>query len=115
MSILFANELAQRVGVKRETINRHAREGNIPGVKSPLGWIFDEQELADALLSPSMGPQRGKEKEKLCTSTNAAKPGGLKPNHRTESAYEKVVKLGTANKRKSTQTSARRNSGDKSS
>lgn len=50
--VLTPDEAAQLLKVSKKTLLRHAREGQVPGVKLGRVWRFRRCELLDLLTTP---------------------------------------------------------------
>ena len=50
--VLTPDEAAQLLKVSKKTLLRHARDGQVPGVKLGRVWRFRRSELLDRLTNP---------------------------------------------------------------
>ena len=50
--VLTPDEAAQLLKVSKKTLLRHARDGQVPGVKLGRVWRFRRSELLDLLTTP---------------------------------------------------------------
>jgi excisionase family DNA binding protein len=76
--IMTSEQVAELLRCSSRTVEEHARNGSLPGVKYGDGWVFPAEALLEAVNEAARG-NLGREKPKARSTSRKAKRPALFP------------------------------------
>ncbi|WP_431307163.1 helix-turn-helix domain-containing protein [Acidithiobacillus acidisediminis] len=107
---LDIHEAAAFLHMHKDTVQRRAKAGEIPGTKPGRSWVFLEEDLVAYLKRLQTQPRQTGKGETLC-STNVVTPGGWISSHQAARELDALLAQRTKQPHRSCTTVSRQKAG----